>query len=860
MHALDPYTTNRISNNLNFIYTPQSGALGTIQEEGTANLTSQITNFQEQDPGWTTGIGSGSDATMNLSNTNDSDLGNFLSRPTRIAEYQWAVSSPLFERFNPWALFLNDPRVTEKIANFELYRSKLHVKIVISGTGFHYGRSLVSYNPLSGFDEITTQRNFLDVDLIAASQKPHFFLNPTNNSGGQLDLPFFWPKNYLSLSGPDRNDMGEMVIKSFGVLQHANEGDDPVTVTVFAWASDVVLTMPTSLTTLTALNYTPQSGSLNSGDEYGKGIISAPASAIAHAAGKLTDVPTIGPYARATEMVASGVGSLATHWGYSRPPIITDIVLQKPTPTGNLSNTDAADAINKLSLDSKQEITIDSRTVGLDGEDQMDISRFVQRESFLDRFTMNTATGPDSLLWNSRVTPMLYGVLTDEIHPTPMSYMAQSFNKWQGSITYRFQVIKSNFHKGKILIRWDPRANDANIQYNTVYSRVIDLAECDDFEITVGWGQAAPFLSCGSMNTTDVLFSDTTRLLNDTSSKYNGVLEVAVVNTLVSPSIDSPIQFNVFVSACDDMKFGEVQTDGMNAYSLWPTPPAIRRSQDRPLYEPQSGIVDALAISGTSEGNTDAPTNPDPIQPIASTNAVVDHTMNVFFGESPTSIRELMRRYVLHRQDIFASSATNNAKFVKLRDKGLGLYPGWDPDGVDTESGNSCNITLPTFAQWFSPCYAGWRGSTRTKYLFSGAIDSKPVVTRVGFSSANRSTEILSTFTDAATMTKRLTYAGSSKTAGGSATTNIGVNDTIEVEIPYYNGDRFSTSRTPTQAVCNGCHSSQIETVIYDKGGTGPFTSTFGQIISWKSVGEDFTFFFFSGCPIIYNNRIVINA
>lgn len=298
---------------------------------------------------------------MNLSSTSDSSLGSFLSRPTRIAEYQWVVGQPLFQKFNPWQLFLNDPRVAEKIANFELYRSKLHVKMVISGTGFHYGRALVSYNPLSGFDEITVERNFLAADLIGASQKPHFFLNPTNNSGGQLDLPFFWPKNYLSLSTTDRNDMGEIIIDSFNNLQHANEGDDNVTITVYAWASDVVLTMPTSLTTLTAADYTPQSGSLNSGDEYGKGIISAPASAIAHAAGKLTDVPTIGPYARATEMVAKGVGTLATHWGYSRPPIVTDIVQQKPSPTGNLSNTDAADAIMKLSLDSKQELTIDSR-------------------------------------------------------------------------------------------------------------------------------------------------------------------------------------------------------------------------------------------------------------------------------------------------------------------------------------------------------------------------------------------------------------------------------------------------------------------------------------------------------------------
>jgi len=351
----------------------------------------EITAFVDQEPGYTTIIGGGKDATMDTVSTADSDLGNFLSRPIRLKEVSWAMGAPLFDSFNPWSEFLSNPRVKEKIANYELLRMNLHVKFVISGTGFHYGRAMASYNPYL-YDLITVQRNFLDVDLVQASQKPHIFLNPTNNAGGQLDLPFFYHKNYMSLSDLDDNFMGNVTLKSFGDLQHANGGDDPVNITIYAWASDVVLTMPTSLT---SVSYTAQSGKINSGDEYGKGIVSKPASAIAHAAGQLTNVPMIAPYARATEMVAKGAGELATLWGYSRPPIVSDIVLQKPTPTGNMANTDAADAVQKLTLDSKQEVTIDSRTTGLDGSDQMDIVGFCKRESYLTQFPMTTADGPD---------------------------------------------------------------------------------------------------------------------------------------------------------------------------------------------------------------------------------------------------------------------------------------------------------------------------------------------------------------------------------------------------------------------------------------------------------------------------------
>jgi len=833
-------------------YTPQSGALGTIQEEGVANLTEEITNFQEQQPGWTTSIGSGSDATMNLGNNSDSALGSFLGRPTRIADVSWAVGQPLFFQINPWSLFLSDPRVAEKVANFELYRSKLHVKMVISGTGFHYGRALASYNPYFGYDQVTVQRNFLQADLVQASQKPHFFLNPTTNSGGQLDLPFFWHKNYLSLSTTDKDDMGEITVKSFGDLQHANGGDDPVIVTIYAWASDVVLTMPTAENALTVANYTPQSGKLNSGDEYGKGIISAPASAIAQAAGALKSVPAIAPYARATEMVAKGVGDLATHWGYSRPPIVTDIVQQKPLPAGNLANTDAADAVMKLSLDSKQELTIDSRTVGLDGEDQMDITRFCQRESYLTSFTMNSIEGPDTMLWNCRVTPNLYRVEGEELHPTPMSYMAVPFGKWQGSIKYRFQIVKSAFHKGKLLIRWDPRAHGSDIQYNTVYSRVIDIAECDDFEIVVGWGQSLPFLDTSAIALTPELYSDTNRLALDNNSRYNGTIEVNVVNSLVAPSTDTPIQFNVFVSACEDIKFGEPSPTQMKALSIFPEPAVLAR------YTPQSGIVDSAAIAGTSEGGTDAPTNPDAILPIASGASVADQTMNVFFGEAPKSIRELNRRYVLHRTDVFyGPSGVNNVKLVQLRDKGLGYWNGWDPNGIDTESATACNIVIPTYANFFAPCYAGWRGSTRTKYTFSGNLDSKPTVSRFGYSTASRFQENSYNLDDAAKATKRLTFGNGQFTSGGAASTNLGINDTIEVETPFYNAVRFSPARLPQGDYANGAHSNNVQFSIADYNTTPDPIGSACAIKSWKSVGEDFTFFFFTGCPILYRYEII---
>jgi hypothetical protein len=195
-------------------------------------------------------------------------------------------------------------------------------------------------------------------------------------------------------------------------------------------------------------------------------------------------------------------------------------------------------------------------------------------------------------------------------------------------------------------------------------------------------------------------------------------------------------------------------------------------------------------------------------------------------------------------------------KFVQLRDKGLGYWNGWDPFGIDIEGGEPCNITIPTYANFFMPCYAGWRGSTRTKYTFAGNSGSKPTVSRFGYTSSARVLENSYNLSDSAAASKRFTFSSGQFTSGGAASTNIGINDTIEVEIPYYNGARFSPARLPAGDFNNGAHSANVQLAITDTAETPDPIASAAAVRAWKSVGEDFTLFFFTGCPIVYRNEI----
>jgi len=626
-----------------------------------------------------------------------------------------------------------------------------------------------------------------------------------------------------------------MYIKSFQDLAHANGGDDPVHITVYAWAEDVSLTVPTSV-------YTAQAGKrLTSGDEYGRGIVSGTASAIAEAAGSLADAPVIGPYARATEVCARAGADVARHFGYSRPPVLSNTTLMKPLLGGNLANTDADDAVAKLTLDSKQEITIDSRTVGLDGKDQMDLKSIVTRQSYLTQFTWSPSTTVDSLLWNSRVGPAMWRKNADELHPTPMSMIGSLFEKWQGTIKFRFQIVKSGFHKGRLLIRWDPHALVGGVQYNTVYSRVVDIAEEDDFEVEIGWGQSEPFLKTTPITGSGTLPYSTSTLLADTTSKWNGVMDVRVLNTLVSPSVDSSIQVNVFVSMCEDAKFGGPTSEGIKNLSVFPGDDLAPQSG----YRPQAGEL----LADTTSEDTDKPAETHAITAIAPIMSITDKQMQVFFGESPKSLRELFRRYCFTQMYSQAPDTTNLVHW-KLVTYALPDSYGWDVNGpttYTTASGtNPATLVQQTPLSFMMPCYAGWRGSLRKKLACVGDF-RWPIVCRSGFDGVENTTTTIGT--TPAQVVPYISRNYGIEGFNGQCIQDINNVGTMEVECPYYIGKRMSTARTPTYSFNNGCENIKFETFLR---ANSSVVNQSARVLEFCATGEDFSLFFFTGCPILY--------
>jgi len=826
----------------------------TVNEE---SLESQHQNvhFSDQTPQWDYTVDSMPDSTFNIADTNDADLGNFFSRPVKIKSYSWSTGTNLFEKFNPWQDFFENPRVLNRITNFNLLRCKLKVRIMLNGNGFHYGRAIASYVPLHTLDTFTKDRAYFIQDVVAASQRPHVYLDPTTSQGGTLTLPFVWYENALRIPDQEWRQMGDVTIHGMQNLKHANGATDQVIVSVFAWAEEVSLSIPTAnepgaLSPQMGEIFTPQVK-----DEYGTGPISRPAAIVAKAAGALSKIPGIGVYARATQMAANAVSGVASLFGYSRPISLADIEPYKPTYLGNLCNTNVPDTSQKLTLDVKQELTVDPRVMGLGSTDEMTIKSIAQRESFLTQFGWSVADSAETLLWNSEVSPVLWNELpgsTDEIHMPACCFASLPFKRWRGSMKFRFQVVASSFHKGRLKITYDPSYPLTN-EYNTNYTYIIDLAKERDFTVEIGWGQERSLCNHRSPILDNRPYS-TSPLGGDPRTNANGIVSVYVVNDLTVPNstVNNDIEVNVFVSAGDDFEVFDPDSKDIEDI-VWFQP------QSGEIFTPQMAEMSSTMNQPDSDltKREDEPMKAEPSQIMAPTLSDQDHTSCVYYGDPVTSFRQCLKRYNYH--SAISSIGTMTApRMIRVRNGNFPYYRGYAPGAVHRSVvpllNTPYNYSKMTLLNYVTPAFTCRRGGLRWKYFRQGGKNTESSIMMVArdASPAGFYDQIENgVFTQGSgSRFDRVRQAGilTPHTWDGATVTSTRQNPVVECELPFYSDVRFFPAKQANQTNGNDEFLSfhWLATIWEAE------VSDSALIHSFVSVGEDFNLGFFTGAPVAW--------
>jgi len=789
-------------------------------------------------------------------------LSEFFSRPIQIAHFTWSGLTG-YLNFDPWSAFFTNVRVANRLNNYHLLRATLKVKFVINGNPFLYGRMIAAYTPYipfegSGGNQIT--RFDLFEDIVQSSQLPHIFINPTSSEGGIITCPFFHNNNYLRITTSEFVGFGNIHMFPLTQLRHANDPSFvPPTISVFAWAEDVQLSVLTSVDTSTLL---PQAGEIDEANS--RGFISGPATTVARVANALRSVPVIAPYAKATEMASSTIASVAAAFGYSRPTVTKVPDTVKLLQSSSFALTNVPDTSQKLSVDHKQEATVDPRISGIEQEDMLSIVNIAKRESYWNSFTWDTSAVTGDLLWNGRVTPVCWLIGPyGEFHFPATAMAAMPFRYWTGTLNYRFQIVCTGFHKGRLAVSWDPNFLAAGASFNTMYTEIIDIAETQDFTISISNGQPYTMIENtwpGSTATSEV--SSNTRYL--VPEKYaNGVIGVSVVNGLTTPSENGmTIAVNVFISAGEDFKVF-VPDDYFNKFVVFnQSAPTFSMAQVSTIEEPVSeapvepaALQEQAGMLTTGDANDNAPVG-DNYHPVYTAEHS-DYTNLVYTGETITSFRSLLKRFSLWRCLMAADQVgyrTMNYRFSIF--PFIRGYYSAAPDFAGGVPYAFCNTLL---IHWITLSFAGFRGNFRYKVVpryrclagypityyaqrFSNELDGGEYSTPTGYAQADYTTPAAAART---VFSVNNTNHAADYVLGGPPGLAYGNSDTgvFEFELPWYSPQRFAGGRHKPWAAGDtfgaGGFYLQIKGYQHPKDLYDLYVAT----------GEDFQTYFFLGLP-----------
>lgn len=885
MVYLTTETTNTHMSNNN---TMSSSTMGDLPSTMGQTSGQQTTIFHDSESSDVASILNSPDSSFMDGGQMSVSLTDYLKRPVMmpiggggIYHVDWPVTTghvgrEVF-RFDPWQMWKNTPAIAAKIKNFAYFRGKLHLKFKIQSTQFHYGMMRITYDPFGNTNTIIS-RYSTNTSLIAIADEGAAMhhssmmgaeLSACDAQGVEMILPYVNFKNWLEIpvswdtsTYEQTNELGTIMAHEIAPLRTTSVSSVNVRITAFAWMEDAVLSTPTV--------YTAAGGEM----PVSPGV-SDVASAVAAASGKLSRAPIIGKFAKATSMASSTVGNIAALFGFSKPPDIAPLEKARLFTTGDAVTTNGTFEGHRLVLDSRQELNIDPRTVGLGGTDEMGFDFICKKECWLTSAYWGSnpssgqitfATGDYSdvnlsqLIFHINVTPYIGKLIGNPNHlvndnqvvdttcdvvvPTPAAFIARAFDFWRGVMVYRFRVIASGFHKGSLRIAYDPLYPQPSLAaaYDesglNQMSEILDLDEAREIIFKVPWSSQYPYLQVGPQvhylkhqfcpNARDSFNNDARG--NFTSAYHNGVVTVQIVNPLISPN-EEPV--NLVVSSWME----ECEFQG----------PSERIRSTYPEYQSAAALVD------TSSSDT-----------MSST----------CFGERIVSIRSLMKRSTLAYALATGTSggSTTTAAIV---------LPQFPVSGQFIFTANQRSIKV-SYLTYFSNAYMGRRGGVR--YMIRPVTNTSAPVMAAGQSwQATRKWDAYSPGTSSMTEIYGVANQGYTFTIPSLATSinsatasqvmqmfDPGYEGTVQAmtdqepfavfEVPHYGVNRFSLARFNQNFGTLGA-SDNTYNMIENPAELGfqYFTFLFtGQstgnrsFMIYASAAEDLTFFWFQAPPPWY--------
>lgn len=760
----------------------------------------------------------------------------FFSRPVRIQTKVWNESDTIGSTgsITPWGLWASNTAVANKLNNYAFFRGDLHLKFQLSASPFYYGMMQASYLPLQSFKPGTIISDASNNYLIPQSQRPRIEIDPSIGDTFEMVLPFIYNYNMINVSSlSDLNNLGIIYYDIYSPLQSANGvSGSGITISVYAWVDDISLVGASA-------GYSVQS------DEYGEGPISRPASWLSSFASNFTGIPLIGPFATATQIGASAVSSIASIFGFTNVPVIEDTKPMRSEPFPKLATSEIGFPVEKLTLDPKNELSIDPRIIGLStGEDELAIGNLVQRPSYLCRSNWSTSDLVDTIKFSTRITPVMSATTLSGtqtmIFATPMAYFANLFKYWRGDIILTIKVICSKYHKGKLRISYDPNGVNASGQniivssdtMNTVATTILDIGEANMCELRIPYQQNKQFMNLDTINTVAWSTSSSPTFTRDNQTD-NGTLTIRVQNVLTAPVSSSSVDILIYARGAENLEYAcPDNVDSTNLFSF---------------YQPQSeeyNLVNTTNNVVLGEAKSD-----------------VSSQYMTHFGENIKSLRQLLRRYSKHETLLLGNGSVpaNNYSYWLCRFMRLPTSPGYQTGGLSTANKivgtgtSSYNYVHFVPLAWVSNAFLCYRGSVNRTFNIFGSTNSGAI--RCFRNSNGMPTSITNSRVDNAATTNS-TISRSALVASGSVGQSLTDQRTqagVNVQFPMFTNSIFQSTDPARTISGSSVDGSDRDVLVVTVDEFYPSTVSTNQLLnSYVAAGTDFSLHFFLNAPVVW--------
>lgn len=509
----------------------------------------------------------------------------------------------------------------EKLKGYFGIRMTMNFRLVVNANRFQQGRYILSFTHFGGSSANGTKTPLINSHLrlptlVQRTTVKHVELDLNCDTAAELSIPYvsvrtFYPIHELiNVPAGNTTILGYVNIYPYSPLV-AVSGSTVAPYKLYCWFTDVELIGAAS----------PQSGlSDQEVSNRTNGILSGPLSAVSRGFREFEDIPLLSSYARSISWVSDRLARSAAIFGLSKPLQGDSLMKINPISAPSHTTVDGDSDARSLGMMSKPGVlAID----GLSGNqyDEMDFSFIAQKFAWFGTVNWSTADLVDVILSSITVTPNKNLVTAGPCYNmTPVCYIANNFRKWRGSLKFRFKIVKTEFHSGRLSFNFYPNLpgilNGSTPDY--VNRVIVDIREHSEVEIVVPY-------------TSNAMYTDI--------SHHLGFLTVQIIDPLVAPAtVSGTISILMEIAGGPDF---EVFTPRFSN-----TPQAV---------VPQSGMSNECKIYSHTIGATQINSNPTLSSSVAS-------------GERISNFRATIKRYTPMRYNAFDALVYDNYTISVLAD------------------------------------------------------------------------------------------------------------------------------------------------------------------------------------------------